>query len=485
MNNKVITKIVGLVGSEDFLEDAKTLEGYKKDPGNPVMIEPKKPQAVIRAESADEVKEVVRILGEEGIPIIPRSCGLDYHGNTVPIVEGAVILDLSKMNKIISIDSTGEEGVHAEVEPGVTFQQLQDELDKQGARVPMPARLPQEATIISTWLNRHPTIRGSWQTYVFPQLLRNIELVTSSGEFYKTGGYHVGLPGVIEAIGMGLDRIPFAPFGSLGVATKGIVRIEPKPKIRKLYFALFGELERVITPVKRTLRYSAREIGEVHAIMNNVCLASLLSDSSGEFGKMKEVLPPWTYAVCSSGPDEEWCGIEEKHLSEISSGFRFAFSPELPGVDGAGDELLKEFERPSRIGRAYEYMPHNRIEFYSVLAHIPKYDKAIRSVVTEHGYDRPIGIFILPLEQARTCYVEYDLYFDPGDGEQVERMKRLLSQAYPKLIEEGAFFTRSDYPIINEKLREKAPDHYKLTDRFADIFDPKNIFNYRNYRRVS
>ena len=333
-------------------------------------------------------------------------------------------------------------------------------------------------------MNRHPTIRGSWQTYVFPQLLRNIELVPADGGFYKTGAYYAGLPGVIEGIGMGLDRIPFAPLGAIGVATKGVVRIEPKLKIRKLYFALFDELKHIAAPVKRTMRYSSTEIGETHAIMNDACLASLLSENVEKFDEMRENLPPWTYAVCCSGRDEEWVGIEEKTLSDISSGFRFEFSSELPGVDGAGDELLMDFERPSRVARVYGYMPHNRIEFYSRLVNIPRYDEIIRKIASKDGYDGPIGVFILPLEQARTCYVEYDLYFDPKDGEHVERMKRILSQAYPELIENGAFFTRSDYPIINEKLREKAPDYYRFMDRFCSILDPDRVFNPR-YGRLS
>ena len=475
MRDEVRGRITGIVGTKDLLEDIETLERYKKDPGNPVLIEPRRPQVVIKPESTDEVKEVVKILNEERIPIVPRSGGLDYHGNAVPTVEQAVVLDLSKMSKIIDIDPTGEEGMYAEVEPGVTFGQLQDELDKHGVRVPMPARLPQDATIISTWLNRHPTIRGSWQTYVFPSLLRNIELVRADGEVYETGGYHVGLKTVIEAVGMGLDRIPFAPLGAIGVATRGVVRIEPKPKIRKLYFAWFDEFGHLIPHVKRTMRYSATEIGETHTIMNDTCLASLLSDTKEKFDRMKDALPPWIYAICYSGPDEEWVGIQEKHLSEISSGLGFVFSPELPGAPGAGDELLEEFERPSRVGRVYEYMPHNRVEFYSRLAYIPKYDKIIRDVLSEHGYDMPIGVFILPLEQARTCYVEYDLYFNPADEKEVEKMRRMLDQVYRKLIGEGAFFTKSDYPVISEELRKKAPDYYKMMRRIVGTFDPNNV----------
>ena len=119
VTNNIRKKLIEIVGSEDFTEEPRTLEEYMKDPGNPVLIDPKRSVAIIKPESLDEVKSVVKVLNEEKIPIVPRSCGLDYHGNTIPVVEGAVILDLSKMKKIVELFPTGEEGMCATVEPGV------------------------------------------------------------------------------------------------------------------------------------------------------------------------------------------------------------------------------------------------------------------------------------------------------------------------------------------------------------------------------
>jgi len=261
VTNNIRKKLIEIVGSEDFTEEPRTLEEYMKDPGNPVLIDPKRSVAIIKPESLDEVKSVVKVLNEEKIPIVPRSCGLDYHGNTIPVVDGAVILDLSKMRKIVELFPTGEEGMCATVEPGVSFEQLQRELDKYDVRIPMPARHPAKATIVSTYANKHPSFRSSWQgLYNFPMLIPSVELVTADGEEFKSGAFYAGM-GTVTAVGMGLDRIPHGCLGTSGIITKGVVVMEKKPKIRKIFFAPFDEFVDAAETAKRVLRYSSKEIG--------------------------------------------------------------------------------------------------------------------------------------------------------------------------------------------------------------------------------
>lgn len=477
ITSTVRRKLVEIVGLEDFIEETRMLEEYTKDPGNPVMINPKRPVAIIKPESLDEVKRVVKLLNDEKIPIVPRSCGLDYHGNAIPVVEGAVILDLSKMGRIVEVHPTAEEGMCAVVEPGVTFEELQKELDRYDVRIQMPARHPAKATIVSTYANKHPSFRSSWQgLFNFPMYMPTVELVTADGEEFRSGGSHAGT-GTFTAMGMGLDRIPLGSLGTSGIITKGVVILERKPKIRKIFFARFDEFEGVAEATTRVLRFSSKEIGETHVVMNNFCLASLLSDSYERFDSMGKTLPPWTYIICISGPDDKWVEIQEKHLTEIAEELRIEFVSELSEAREAGNELLDEFTMPYRVGRVYEYAPHNRVEFYTTFSRIPRYDRIIRDVLSKRKYNRPLGIFILPIEQARTCYIEYDLYFDPSKEEEVMMIRDMLNEIYPKLIDTGAFFVRSDYPVINEKLRERGADYYELMDEVKKIFDPNNIFN--------
>ena len=475
--DKVKSKLAEAVSSENLIEDTETLAEYVKDPGNPVLIDPKRPVAIVRPQSLREVRKVVRILNEHRVSVVPRSCGLDYLGGTLPLVEDAVILDVSEMKKIVELCPNQNDGMYILVEPGATFEELQTELDKYDVRIPMPARHPAKATIVSTYANKNPSYRGSWQgLYSYPMLLPTIEVVTADGGVLESGGLFAGMP-TISGVGMGLDRVPYGNLGTNGVMTKGAAIVELKPKVRKILFAKFDEYEDAAKTASRVLRYSSTEIGETHVLMNKFSLAHLLSESQERYDIAKRQLPPWTYALCISGPDEEWVEIQEKHLAEIAEEQRIEFVPEISGAKEAGAELLDEFVMPSRVARTYEYAPHNRVEFNTVFSRIPRYDKIIRDVASGKSFERPLGVFILPIEQGRTCYVDYDLYFDPSDKKEVGVMREMLKEIYPKLIDAGASFQRSDYPLINEKLREKAPGYYAFMDKFKEMLDPSNIFN--------
>ena len=66
-----------------------------------------------------------------GTPLVPVSSGAPhFYGDTVPSVPGAVMVDLSRMDKIIKVDARNRIAV---IEPGVTYGQLQPALAKAGA----------------------------------------------------------------------------------------------------------------------------------------------------------------------------------------------------------------------------------------------------------------------------------------------------------------------------------------------------------------
>lgn len=121
-------RIVDIFGRKRVYDDEKTLQEYAQDqsfsPGQ-------KPDFVVCAEKVEEVQQVVRLANETLTPVIPYSSGLNFHGAALP-VHGGIILNLSRMNKILQVD---EQNWFAVVEPGVTFEQLQGELIKRGYRV--------------------------------------------------------------------------------------------------------------------------------------------------------------------------------------------------------------------------------------------------------------------------------------------------------------------------------------------------------------
>ncbi|MCA9685972.1 MAG: FAD-dependent oxidoreductase, partial [Myxococcales bacterium] len=93
------------------------------------------PLVVLLPASIAEVQECLRIAGECGISLHPISRGRNWsYGSKVPTCEGAVVVDLGRMKRILDFD---EDLAHVTVEPGVTQQQLYDFLRVRGSNLMM------------------------------------------------------------------------------------------------------------------------------------------------------------------------------------------------------------------------------------------------------------------------------------------------------------------------------------------------------------
>jgi 4-cresol dehydrogenase (hydroxylating) len=87
------------------------------------------PLAVVRPGTAHEVAELVRLAVTHGMALYPVSTGKNWgYGDACPVGAGQVLLDLSRMNRIVKVDP---ELAYAVIEPGVTQQQLSDFLREQ------------------------------------------------------------------------------------------------------------------------------------------------------------------------------------------------------------------------------------------------------------------------------------------------------------------------------------------------------------------
>ena len=78
-------------------------------------------EALVFALSTEEVSAVLRYASINRIPVTPRGAGTNLVGSTVP-VHGGIILDLSRMNRILALDRNT---MTITVEPGVLLQDVQ------------------------------------------------------------------------------------------------------------------------------------------------------------------------------------------------------------------------------------------------------------------------------------------------------------------------------------------------------------------------
>src|SRR5580658_2092636 len=93
----------------------------------------------VRARSEAQVRHVVRVCAELGAPIVPRGAGTGLSGGA-NATDGAVVLDLSRMNQVLEIDS---DNMTCVVQPGVVNNDLKAAVAAHGLWYPPdPASAP-------------------------------------------------------------------------------------------------------------------------------------------------------------------------------------------------------------------------------------------------------------------------------------------------------------------------------------------------------
>lgn len=129
MKESIKKSVKKIVGKGNVIDDEEELQKFSSDySGIPSIT----PEMVVKVNEDDEVLKVVLQCNDEGVPIYPSSSKVHYYGGTIPRREGAIVMDLSGMNRIHEIDELSH-WVH--IGPGVTWGQLQADLEKKDIEV--------------------------------------------------------------------------------------------------------------------------------------------------------------------------------------------------------------------------------------------------------------------------------------------------------------------------------------------------------------
>ncbi len=201
------------------------------------------PDAVVHAESTEDVSKVLAFAHEHKIPVTTRGAGVGYVGGCVPVF-GGIVLSVMRMNRILGIHP--EDGV-AVVQPGVITRELQDAAHKVGWEYPPDPASLKECSIggnIATNAGGPRCLKyGVTRHYVL-----GLTVVLPDGRIVKTGGrLHK------NKTGFDLCGLFTGSEGMLGVVTEATLRLIPKPASRSMLAAIFPEFPAAAAAVQSIL----------------------------------------------------------------------------------------------------------------------------------------------------------------------------------------------------------------------------------------
>ncbi|MEW6777041.1 MAG: FAD-binding oxidoreductase [Bdellovibrionota bacterium] len=252
-----ISRLKSLVGEGKVRSDDTALEQYSHDETENLSFPP---EAVVLAESTEDVSKVLKFATQERVPVTPRGAGTGLSGGALP-VRGGIVLSLGRMNRILEIDAAN---LMVRVEAGVVTGELQRQVEEKGLFYPVDPASRDSCQIGGNIAEDSAGPRsckyGPTRRYVM-----GLEAVLPSGEVIRTGGKNRK-----DVTGYNLTQLLVGSEGTLAVVTKATLRLLALPKAVLTVALPFHELSqaaRVVSEIfLKGFAPSACEIMEKRAL---------------------------------------------------------------------------------------------------------------------------------------------------------------------------------------------------------------------------
>ncbi len=227
LNPSTIKKIKKIVGSQNFsdLEEHRIVYSYDATP-----VYHQLPDAVVFPESVDQIAELVKIANEDHFAIIPRGAGSGLSGGSIP-VENSIVLVMTRWNNILEVDVDNQTIL---VEPGVVTERIDLEAIKFNLFYPPDPGSIKVCTIGGNVAENAGGLRGL-KYGVTKNYVMGIEFITPTGELISIGGKNFK-----DVAGYNLRDILVGSEGTLGIFTKILLRLIPRPTLSRTILAAFS-----------------------------------------------------------------------------------------------------------------------------------------------------------------------------------------------------------------------------------------------------
>jgi FAD/FMN-containing dehydrogenase len=244
--SELIDKLVAILGENGVYHGERLKERHF--PGGGVFESSTlEPSALVRPSTTEEVSAVLKLCYEAGQAVVP-------HGGLTGLVEGTtstqneIAITLERMNKIEEVDA---ESRTMTVQAGVPLQVVQEAADKADMLFPLDLGARGTATIggnVSTNAGGNRVIRyGMMRDQVLGMevVLPDGTIISSMNKIIKNN------------TGYDLKQFFIGAEGTLGIVTKLILRVRPKPQSQDMAFIGVNEF----TQVTAFLNYIDRALG--------------------------------------------------------------------------------------------------------------------------------------------------------------------------------------------------------------------------------
>ena len=229
MEDKTKKALIDIVGEENYTDSLIDLISYSKDASE----HKHRPDVAVWPATTEEISAILKLANKDRFPVVPRGAGTSLAGLAVP-EKGGVILDLVRMNKIISVSVTDRLAI---VQPGVVYADLERVLTPHGFFFPPDPASGTVCTLGGNVATNAGGIKGAKYGTTKDYVLA-LQVVLPDGRVMRTGSKCMK-----SSSGYDLTKLFVGSEGTLGVVTEITLKINPKPSLTSTAMATFEDVE--------------------------------------------------------------------------------------------------------------------------------------------------------------------------------------------------------------------------------------------------
>ena len=241
INAELLAEIRTIVGEDGLITNILDLEPYSHDETEDIHFYP---EVVAKPGTVEQVSALLSLCNENGIPVTARGAGTGLSGGALPI-KGGLLIAMERFNHILEID---EQNLQATVEPGVITEVFMNAVAEKGLLYPVDPASKGSCFIggnVSHGSGGPRVVKyGTIREYIL-----NLQVVLPNGEVIWTGANTLKY-----ASGYNLTQLMIGSEGTLGIITKIVTKLIPRPTQDALLLASFGTNESACGAVSAIFR---------------------------------------------------------------------------------------------------------------------------------------------------------------------------------------------------------------------------------------
>jgi len=229
VGNDILTRLRELVGTTNVLTAKEDLIAYSFD-GTAAMQQ--LPGCVVFAQTTEQVAAILKLANTTKTAVVTRGSGTGLSGGSLPCPE-CIVLCLVKMNRILELDCAN---LTLLVEPGATTLAVAEAAAGAGLFYPPDPGSMKISTIGGNVAENSGGLRGL-KYGITRNYVMGLEVVLPEGEVCWTGNKCVK-----DVAGYSIRDLFIGSEGTLGVITKVLLRLIPKPAVKKTMVATYADM---------------------------------------------------------------------------------------------------------------------------------------------------------------------------------------------------------------------------------------------------